>query len=93
MQEICRVNTKKKKIELFLNFLKLIKIKNRETLANRQVIDFINNNLMFWACSRNLPEGRKVFDALKAKRSPFLGLIVLRNNKMTLVTRMEGPIG
>jgi hypothetical protein len=61
-------------------------------LGNRQVIEFINNNLIFWACSRNLPEGKKVYNALKAKRSPFLGMIVLRNNKMTLVTRMEGPI-
>jgi FAS-associated factor 2 len=62
-------------------------------LGNREIIDFINNTFIFWACSKNLPEGRKVFNALKAKRCPFLGLIVLRNNKMTLVARMEGPIG
>lgn len=45
-----------------------------------------------WACSKNLPEGRKVYTALKARRCPFLGVIVLRHSRMNLVTRIEGPI-
>lgn len=47
---------------------------------------------MFWSCSKNLPEGRKVFNGLKAKRCPFLGVIVLKNSRMTLVSKIEGPI-
>jgi FAS-associated factor 2 len=45
-----------------------------------------------WACSKQLPEGKKVHGALKSRRCPFIGLIVLRSNKMTLVSRIEGPI-
>lgn len=31
--------------------------------------------------------------ALKAARYPFLGVIVLRNSRMTVVQRIQGPIG
>ena len=30
---------------------------------------------------------------MKAKRCPFLGVIVLKGSRMTLVSRIEGPIG
>lgn len=63
-----------------------------ETLTNQDLIDYINNAFLFWSCSKNLPEGRKVFNALKAKRAPFLGVIVLRNSRMTLISKIEGPI-
>lgn len=66
----------------------------RETLANDAVIDLCNNQTyLFWSCSINLPEGDKVFKALKAKRCPFIGIILLRRTKMTLALKIQGPIG
>jgi FAS-associated factor 2 len=61
-------------------------------LANSDVIQYLNNNFIVWACSKNLSEGRKVFNALKVKRCPFLGIIALRHSRMTLVSKIEGPI-
>lgn len=63
-----------------------------ETFKNPDLIEYLRNNFITWGCSKNLPEGRKVFNALKARRCPFLGVIVLRNSRMNLVTRIEGPI-
>lgn len=54
--------------------------------------EYLRNNFLFWACSKNLPEGHKVFNAVKARRCPFIGAIVLRNSRMTLVSKIEGPI-
>ena len=34
-----------------------------------------------------------MFNALKCKRSPFIGVIVNRRSRMSLVSRMEGPVG
>jgi len=34
-----------------------------------------------------------VSQALKENSYPFLALIVLRDNRMTVVSRIEGPIG
>ncbi len=39
-----------------------------------------------------MPEGQKVYNALKARRCPFLGVIVLKHSRMTLVSKIEGPI-
>ena len=64
----------------------------RDTLSSTDVIEYLNNSFIFWSCSRHLPEGRKVFNALKAKRAPFLGIIVLKHARMTLVSKIEGPI-
>jgi FAS-associated factor 2 len=54
--------------------------------------EYLRTNFITWACSKNLPEGCKVFNALKARRCPFLGVIVMRHSRMNLVTRIEGPI-
>ena len=63
-----------------------------ETMTNPDVIEYLNNTVIFWACSKNLPEGLKVYNALKAKRAPFLGVIVYKHSRMTLVSKIEGPI-
>jgi FAS-associated factor 2 len=63
-----------------------------ETLPNPELIEFINNTFIFWSCSKNLPEGQKVYNALKARRCPFLGVIVLKHARSTLVSKIEGPI-
>lgn len=63
-----------------------------ETMTNPDLIEFLKNNTIFWGCSKNLPEGQKVYNALKAKRSPFLGVIVYKSARMTLISKIEGPI-
>lgn len=65
----------------------------RHTLGNNDVIDYINGRMLFWACNTNSPEGYRVSRALKENTYPFLALIVLRQNRMTVVARIEGPIG
>lgn len=62
----------------------------RSTLASAEVIRYINTHTLFWSCNTRSGEGYKVSEALKAGTYPFLALIVLRDNKMTIVGRMEG---
>ncbi|XP_074108960.1 fas-associated factor 2 [Cotesia typhae] len=62
----------------------------RNTLGNAELIRFINTNTLFWACNVQSGEGYKVSEALKAGTYPFLALIVLKDNRMTIVGRMEG---
>ena len=61
-------------------------------MTSPELIEYLNANFLVWACSKNLSEGRKVFNAMKAKRCPFLGVIVLKHSRMTLVSKIEGPI-
>ncbi|KAI0236719.1 FAS-associated factor 2 [Lamellibrachia satsuma] len=63
------------------------------TLCSQQVVNFVNTNFLFWACNTNSPEGYRVSQALRENTYPFLALIVLRNNRMTVVARIEGPVG
>lgn len=63
----------------------------RSTLSNKEVIEFINTNMLFWACSITYPEGYRVSQALRENTYPFLAMIVLRENRMTVVARLEGP--
>ncbi|CAH1406174.1 unnamed protein product [Nezara viridula] len=63
----------------------------RETLANAEVINYINNNVLMWACTMNSGEGYAVSQTLRAGGFPFLAMIVLKESRMTLVGRLEGP--
>lgn len=49
--------------------------------------DIIRENMLFWACSVSLPEGYRASQALRENTYPFLALIVLKNNRMTIVAR------
>ncbi|XP_030750066.1 FAS-associated factor 2 [Sitophilus oryzae] len=62
----------------------------RETLANPEVIRYINNNFLFWACSAKTDEGRRTINAVRASYFPFMALMVLKENKMTIVGRLQG---
>ncbi|KAG1692961.1 FAS-associated factor 2-B [Nymphon striatum] len=62
------------------------------TLANQSIIDFVNVNLLFWACSVTTTEGYRVSQALREGTYPFMAVIVLRQNKMTIVARLSGSI-
>ncbi|CAD5122402.1 DgyrCDS10831 [Dimorphilus gyrociliatus] len=51
---------------------------------------FQRRNAMFWGCSVELPEGHRVSGILRENVYPFLAVIVLKENKMMVVGRMEG---
>ncbi|CRK93275.1 CLUMA_CG006818, isoform A [Clunio marinus] len=62
----------------------------RNTLSDRDVIDYINRNMLFWACEVSSPEGYRVSHSINARSYPILVIIALRDNKMTVMGRMEG---
>ncbi|XP_015113162.1 FAS-associated factor 2 [Diachasma alloeum] len=62
----------------------------RISLTNTELIRFINTHTLFWACNIKSGEGYKVAEALKSGTYPFLALIVLKENRMTIVGRLEG---
>lgn len=62
----------------------------RNALSNAEVIDFINKNMILWACDISSPEGYRVGHSINARTHPYLVMVVLRDNKMTIVARMEG---
>ncbi|XKL66963.1 hypothetical protein PGB90_010383 [Kerria lacca] len=62
----------------------------RNTLISQEIIDFLNSHaVIFWSCSIEKGEGRRVVHALHARTFPFIGVIILRESVMTLVARME----
>lgn len=62
-------------------------------LPNSDVISFLNeSNILFWACEQDTSEGNRVASALQANVYPYIAVIVLRESRMTLVGRMEGPV-
>lgn len=62
-------------------------------LPNNNVISFLNeSNILFWACEQDTNEGNRVATALQANAYPYVAVVVLRESRMTLVGRMEGPV-
>lgn len=64
----------------------------RNTLSNRDVISYINKHMILWACDVSTPEGYRVSHSFQARTGhyPLLIMIALRDNKMTIMGRMEG---
>ncbi|XP_012270330.1 FAS-associated factor 2 [Orussus abietinus] len=62
----------------------------RTTLGDPDVVRYVNTHTLFWACNTHSGEGYKVSEALKSGTYPFLAVIVLKDNRMTIVGRMEG---
>ncbi|CAH3168286.1 unnamed protein product [Porites lobata] len=60
------------------------------TMTNEGFREYVNGNMLFWAANVKSPEGYKVSRALREATYPFLALICLRDNRMTVVGRMEG---
>ncbi|XP_037074684.1 FAS-associated factor 2-like [Pollicipes pollicipes] len=63
----------------------------RETLRHRPLAQYADGALLCWACSVDRPEGYRVSQALRENGYPFVAVIVLKENKMTVVGRLEGP--
>ena len=64
-----------------------INIYCRNTLGDPEVIRYVNTRTLFWACNIKSGEGYKVAEALKSGTYPFLAVIVLKDNRMTIVGR------
>lgn len=62
----------------------------RSTLSNAELINYININFLFWACSVKTGEGYKVAQLFKPSHYPYLAVVVLKEHRMTIVSRMEG---
>lgn len=62
-------------------------------MTNQELITFSRQKeILFWACSKNLPEGRKAFKSIKVSKCPALAILMPKRNKMTIITKIEGSI-
>lgn len=62
-------------------------------LTHPDLLTFVQQkDLLFWACSISSREGYRVSQALRENTYPFLALIVLKDNRMTVVCKIEGSI-
>lgn len=62
----------------------------RNTLSNPQIIQYINRNMIIWACDITSPEGYRVSHSINARCYPTLAILCLRTSKMIIVGRIEG---
>ncbi|XP_057655911.1 FAS-associated factor 2 [Diorhabda carinulata] len=60
------------------------------TLSDHELIQYINQTFLFWGCSAQSGEGQKTSSAVRASHYPFLAVLVLKENRMTIVGRLEG---
>lgn len=56
----------------------------QNTLSNPEIVRYINNNFLFWACSSKSEEGRRTMKAVWPTRFPFMALLVLKENRYNL---------
>ena len=64
----------------------------RRTLSDPEVIHYVNDNCIMWACSVDTTEGYRVSQSLRENTYPFLAVVVQRDFRMTVVGRIEGFI-
>lgn len=63
----------------------------RDTLSHPEIIDYIGRNAIIWGCDVSSPEGFRVSHSLNARSQyPTIMMICLRNNRMTVVGKLEG---
>ncbi|XP_039282822.1 FAS-associated factor 2-like [Nilaparvata lugens] len=64
----------------------------RNTLSSPGLAEYINRSMLFWACSVSSGEGQRVAQAFQENTYPFLGVICLREHRMTIVGRILGSL-
>ncbi|CAH0589051.1 unnamed protein product [Chrysodeixis includens] len=62
----------------------------RTTLADQDVIQYINTHALFWGCSVESAEGWRVAQSVGGRRYPLLCVVCVREHRMTVVARSEG---
>ena len=65
----------------------------RTTLADPDVIEFINTHALFWGCSIDTSEGWRVAQSVNGRRYPLLCVVCVRDHRMTVVAKSEGSCG
>lgn len=66
----------------------------RDVLTNEQLVGFINENFIFWACSVNSAEGRHLQVSFRATEFPFIAIVTVaqgRRNAQVLESK-QGPM-
>lgn len=61
-----------------------------QVLANGSLITYVNQNFLFWGCTLTSQEGQRVAQIFRPGYQPFLAVVVLKDGRMTIVSRMEG---
>ncbi|KAJ1522037.1 hypothetical protein ONE63_002355 [Megalurothrips usitatus] len=64
----------------------------RQVLSDENVTQYINTHMLFWGCDVNSSEGYRVSQSLRENAYPFLAVLAMRDSRMTVVGRMEGPM-
>ncbi len=63
----------------------------RQTLCSQHLLDFLSSRqVLLWGCSVESGEGHRVSQAMREGTYPFFAVIVLRQNRMMMVGRVEG---
>lgn len=62
----------------------------RTTLADPEVVQYINTHALFWGCSVESGEGWRVAQSVGGRRYPLLCVVCVREHRMTVVARSEG---
>ncbi|XP_035828542.1 FAS-associated factor 2 [Aplysia californica] len=91
------LNDAKRELKFLLVYLHSEDHQNTETfcrgvLCSEEFVNFVNSQMLFWACNTSSPEGYRVSPPLREHAYPFLAVIVLRENRMSVVARIEGHI-
>lgn len=91
------LNDAKQELRFLLVYLHVENIEQcnnfcRRSLSSPNVINYINSNMLFWACSTNSGEGYRVNQTLQESTFPFLAVIVLKEGRMTVVGRLCGYV-
>ncbi|VUZ56897.1 unnamed protein product [Hymenolepis diminuta] len=66
----------------------------RDTLLNSAFLDFLtenSENVLFWGCDINSPEGYRVSETFRERTYPFIGVVGLSNNPSYLSTSFGSP--
>lgn len=60
------------------------------SLSNPETIEYLNRHMLLWGCDVATPEGYRVANSMSAHSYPLMIIIGLRDNKLTLMARLEG---
>uniref|UniRef100_H2Y5G2 UAS domain-containing protein n=1 Tax=Ciona savignyi TaxID=51511 RepID=H2Y5G2_CIOSA len=62
------------------------------TLCNNNVIQYINETMLFWACSILKPEGYRVSKLIRNPTYPLVAIVCLYQNQLAVVGRIQGKV-
>lgn len=57
----------------------------RNTLADADVIEYVNSNMLFWSCDISSPEGYRVSHSIGTRSYPAVVIVGVREHKMVCI--------